>query len=159
MLKARKPSPKGIRGHETGRFMPEVMDSLSDAVIVADIESLRVEYANRSVSDALGYLPEDLVGESIVSLYPDKRGAAAFHQALQDALRNGTEGFRSEQVFARQDGGRTWTEMTTRLVPVDAPEKLVSVLRDITERKLWEDALVRTRWCRIMRAWSCSTAS
>jgi len=143
MLKARKPSPKGIRGHETGRLMPEVMDSLSDAVIVADIESLRVEYANRSVSDALGYLPEDLVGESIVSLYPDKRGAAAFHQALQDALRNGTAGFRSEQVFARQDGGRTWTEMTTRLVPVDAPEKLVSVLRDITERKLWEDALVQ----------------
>ena len=32
----------------------------------------------------------------------------------------------------------------TRLVPAEAPEKIVSVLRDITERKLWQDALVQS---------------
>ena len=31
------------------------MNSLSEAVIVADIDSLRVDYANPSAFDALGY--------------------------------------------------------------------------------------------------------
>jgi PAS domain S-box-containing protein len=144
MRKGRTPSSGGLEGHKAGRFLPDVLDSLSDAVIVADIDSLRVEYANRSVGDALDYTPDALIGEPIVVLYPDDDGAAAFRRAVDDARHDGTPGFRSEQVFARRDGGRTWTEMTTRLVPEHAPEKLVCVLRDITERKLWEDALVQS---------------
>jgi len=145
MREARRSWPTARREGETpGRFLPDVMDSLSDAVVVADIADLRVEYANRSLTDALGYLPEDLVGASIVTLYLDDEGAKAFRQAVDEALQGGTAGFRSEQVFVRKDGDRTWTEMTTRLVPSEGPEKLVCVLRDITERKLWEDALVQS---------------
>jgi len=144
------PDASGIRsaaGRDSstpGKFVPDVMDSLSDGVIVADIGDLRVEYANRSLRDALGYDPEEIVGATIVELYPDAEGADAFRRAVDEALENGTEGFRSEQVFLRRGGDRTWTEMTTRLVPVEQPEKLVCVLRDITERKLWEDALVQS---------------
>ena len=126
------------------RILPEVVDSLSDAVIVADLDSFRVEYANRSLYDTLGYAADELVGEPITSLYPDADGARAFRQAVEEACSAGTAGFRSEQVFVRKDGDRTWTEMTTRLVPSESPQKLVSVLRDITERKLWEDALVQS---------------
>ena len=143
MRDAHTPSLGGLGAHGTRLFLAEVMDSLTDAVIVADIDSLRVEYANGSVQDAFGYPPEALIGEPIVVLYPDDEGAVAFRRAVDDALSDGTPGFRSEQVFARRDGVRTWTEMTTRLVPEHAPAKLVCVLRDITERKLWEDALVQ----------------
>ena len=129
---------------QTSRLLADVMDSLSDALIITDFETLEVEYANRALADALGYEAWDFVGAPITELYPDEEGAAAFRQALADALDQGTVGFRSEQVFIRKNGDRTWTEMTTRLVPVDAPQKLVSVLRDITERKLWEDALVQS---------------
>jgi PAS domain S-box-containing protein len=145
MPKARGAQRAAVEGKKTPeRFFPEVMDSLSDAVVVADIEELRVEYANRSLEDALGYLPEDLIGKQVVRLYPDREGAAAFERAVEQALRDGSAGFRSEQVFVTRSGDRTWTEMTTRLVPVERPEKLVCVLRDITERKLWEDALVQS---------------
>lgn len=143
MRNARAPSSGGPGAHRARLFLAEVMDSLTDAVIVADIDSLRVEYANRSVEDALGYTPELLIGEPLVVLYPDDEGAEAFRRAVDVARCDGTPGFRSEQVFARRGGDRTWTEMTTRLVPEHAPEKLVCVLRDITERKLWEDALVQ----------------
>ncbi len=144
MPKAHEPSRGGLQGRESNRFLPDVMDSLSEAVIVADIDSLRVEYANRSLVDALGYKARDLVGRRFVALYPDEEGANAFRQALADAVRDGRPGFRSEQILSRQNGDRTWIEMMTRLVPIEAPEKIVSVLRDITERKLWEDALVQS---------------
>ena len=144
MPKAQGPSFGGSHGDESGRFLTDAMDSVSDAVIVADIDSLRVEYANSSLSQTLGHEPEDLVGEPLVALYPDEEGANAFRQALGDAVRDGRPGFRSEQVLTRKNGDRTWIEMMTRLVPVEAPEKIVSVLRDITERKLWEDALVQS---------------
>lgn len=128
----------------SGRFLPEVVNSLSDAVIVADLLGLRVESANQAVQDVLGYDADELIGQPIASLYPDEDGAAAFRRAVEDALHGGSAGFRSEQIFVRKDGDRTWTEMTTRLVPQEEPEKLVSVVRDITERKLWEDALVQS---------------
>jgi len=144
MPKAHEPSLGGVQGHDSGRFLTDVMNSLSEAVLVADIDSLRVEYANRSLFDALGYEARDLVGHPLVALYPDEEGGKAFRQALADAVRNGHPGFRSEQVLTRKNGDRTWIEMMTRLVPAEAPEKIVSVLRDITERKLWEDALVQS---------------
>jgi len=144
MREAKGSSSEKWTGHESARFLTDVMDSLSDAVIVADVDTLEVEYVNRALSTALGYESDDLVGRPIDSLYPDSEGAAAFRGALAEAVRDGSPGFRSEQVFARKGGDRTWTEMTTRLVPHEAPEKLVSVLRDITERKLWEDALVQS---------------
>ncbi len=142
--KVQEPSLGGLQAQNLERFLTDVMDSLSEAVIVADLDSLRVEYANRSLFDALGYDARDLVGQPVVVLYPDEEGARAFRQALADALRDGHPGFRSEQVLTRKNGDRTWIEMMTRLVPVEAPEKIVSVLRDITERKLWEDALVQS---------------
>ncbi len=144
MPKAHEPSLGGLQRQDSPRFLTDVMDSLSEAVIVADIDSLRVEYANRSLFDALGYDARDLVGGPVVSLYSEEEGGRAFRQALADAVRDGHPGFRSEQVLARKNGDRTWIEMMTRLVPVEAPEKIVSVLRDITERKLWEDALVQS---------------
>ena len=100
-------------------------------MLVADIDSLRVEYANRSLEDTLGYAPGELIGCPISSLYPDDDGAAAFHGAVADARQGGTVGFRSEQIFTRKDGDRTWTEMTTRLLPADRPEKLVWMLRRV----------------------------
>ena len=144
MRKAPGSSAERLEGHDSVGFFIEIMESLSDAVIVADAETLEVEYANRALLDALGYSPEELCGCSIVDLYPDADGAAAFHRALREAIRDRRPGFRSEQVFSRKNGDRTWTEMTSRLVPSEAPTKLVSVLRDITERKLWEDALVQS---------------
>ncbi len=144
MSKARKSSFGGGEAEETGRLLADVMDSLSDALIITDFDTLEVEYANRSLADALGYAPEDLIGSPVTSMYPDDDGASAFRRALADAVEQGSVGFRSEQVLIRKNGDRTWTEMTTRLVPDGAPEKLVSVLRDITERKLWEDALVQS---------------
>ncbi len=144
MAKAHRPSLGGENVDQTSRLLADVMDSLSDALIIANFETLEVEYVNRSLTDSLGYQPWDLIGSPITSLYPDAEGDAAFRQALADAVQQSTPGFRSEQVFIRKNGDRTWTEMTTRLVPVGSPEKLVSVLRDITERKLWEDALVQS---------------
>ena len=85
---------------------------------------------------ALAYQPGDLIGREIVGLYPDDEGGVAFRQAVHEAVHDGRPGFRSEQVFKKKTGERTWTQMTTRLVPEGAPGKLVCVLRDITERKL-----------------------
>lgn len=126
-----------------GHLLSEVLDALSDAALVADLDTLRVEYANRSLQAVLGYAPQDFIGERLVDLYPDSDAAEAFRAALADALRAGT-GFRSEQVFVGPGGERTWTEMTIRLIPSGMPTKLVAIVRDITDRKLWEDALVQS---------------
>ena len=105
---------------------------------------MQIKYTNQALELALAYHPNDLIGCEIVELYPDDEGGVAFCQAVREAVHDGRAGFRSEQVFKKKTGERTWTEMTTRLVPEGAPGKLVCVLRDITERKLWEDALVQS---------------
>ena len=129
---------------ESDRSLTDVMDSLSDAVVVADARDLTVEYVNRGFQDVLGFEAAELEGKELVSLYPDEEGASAFREALQQALDERRPGFRSEQVFGRSDGSPIWVEMITRLVPDEEPERLICVIRDITERKLSEDALVQS---------------
>jgi len=100
-------------------------------------------YVSPSSLLLLGYKPEEMVGQHTDALIlpediPALRSAVARILASDDQTDSETVRMR------RKDGSTVWMEINARLVrdPVtEEPKEVVTVLRDITERKLLEDKL------------------
>jgi cell cycle sensor histidine kinase DivJ len=88
----------------------------------------------------LNCAPEEIVGQALVSLaHPDDRDAA--QTALMDASYFGRDGS-AEIRLRRRDGSYVWAEFRCR--PAQDGD-IVAVTRDISERKVQEQALVEAR--------------
>jgi PAS domain S-box-containing protein len=101
-----------------------------------------IRYASPSCQAVLGYSPEELVGRhSIEFLHPDD--AAARDERRHAALAAGNE--TTSYIRCRhKDGGYVWLEASVRILRDEETGVLVGfqeTSRDITERKLAEDAL------------------
>ena len=128
------------------RFLADLTDSLADAVVVISLPELCIDYANKAFTEILGYAGDEVVGVRLDALLLDDTRRLVFEERLAAAIENGKARFRSEQVLSKKDGGLVWTEIVSTLLERDAKiHSLVSVIRDITDRKLAEEALIRSQ--------------
>jgi len=122
------------------------MDFSPDAIYLTDVERLRFLYANEAACRRLGYGREELLG----------LGPAAVLGTSEEALRRdyarviaaGPPGLRFEQRYLRKDGTEGWSELHRHALAVADGHVIVTIARDITERKLQErriERLSRTR--------------
>ncbi len=120
-----------------------LVDLLPDHIYVKDLGS-RFLLANNAVAQVMGVAsPEDLIGKSDQDFYLD-RDAAAFRGDEQNVIA-GHGIFNKEEPVTHPDGTRRFI-LTTKVPLRDAAGNilgLVGIGRDITERKLTEEAL---RW-------------
>ncbi|PSP87942.1 hypothetical protein BRC90_09075 [Halobacteriales archaeon QS_4_69_34] len=104
-------------------------------VVTIDASST-VRFANDAVSDLFGYTPEELVGESLSTVIPDRFETAHF-EALGRYLRTGEKAFDWEWIelpARHRDGheiqiGVSFGEFTT-----GGEYRFTGVIRDITDR-------------------------
>jgi PAS domain S-box-containing protein len=131
---------------DSERFLVDLTESLADAVIVFTLPDLRIEYANKALTEILGYEVEEAVGMLAGDLFPDPTRHLVFQERLDAALEDGKERFCSEQALNKRNGGKVWTEIVATLIDRDGEiSSLVGVVRDITDRKLAEEALIRSQ--------------
>ena len=119
----------------TDRFRG-LLDIVPDSMVVAD-QAGRILLANRQVQQLLGYEPEELIGQSLEMLLPERfRGRHVEHRAayLGDP-RPRAMGAKLTLFARRKDGSEVPVEIS--LSPMREPEGLVTIaaLRDISERK------------------------
>ncbi len=130
----------GSRTHYKDLFekFRAIFEESLDVVLILDPESSQILQANPAASRVLGYGHEHLVGENFSMLFPADHGAA--RAVLRESLEANGWAFQA-QPFRRADGSLRLMDLTATLIPWRDGQAVLATFRDVTERKLAEEAL------------------
>ncbi|MCS5699085.1 PAS domain S-box protein [Cyanobium sp. FGCU-52] len=123
-------------------------DNVLDVVWTIDLEG-RFTYLSPSVQGLRGFTPEEAMAQPLEQIHPPEsleRFHRFFHELLEDtAAGRPAPSFRGELDYFRRDGSTIWAEVIV-LPVIDSQgrlEKLLGVSRDISERKDFEQQLLK----------------
>lgn len=118
-----------------------IVNSVSDGIVVADIDSGRILDVNERLCELLGRTAEAFSELTIADLNPADPlfGEEPGRHILQRALAGVHQHF--EWRVQRPDGGAFWAEVRVRGADIGGCERLLIVIRDITERRRAEEQL------------------
>jgi PAS domain S-box-containing protein len=128
-------------------FSQQLLQFSPDALIVVDFQGT-ILFANATTRALFGYAPDELIGQSIDMLVPDRfrlRHGAHVAGFLRDPTAR-EMGARIIDLFARRADGAEFPA-GIRLAPIHDGKKTVvaAAIRDMTERRAINDALVAAR--------------
>ena len=119
-------------------------DNSTDTIIRLDLSGVR-RYVSPACRALLGFEPEEMLDIPLLAhVHPDDRPEA--ERALA-ALRAGAESVIVPGRLRHKDGHYVWVEGSMRLItdPGTREREIVSVVRDISARKSWEEELMRAK--------------
>jgi PAS domain S-box-containing protein len=152
LLRAQASTAEQKRTEEALRYQLEVTQAITlgaaDSIFVTDAEGY-VTFVNQEVEKVFGFSGQELLGRNLHSAihhhYPDGRPFPVEEcklsgaHCLQEYVRN------FDDVFFRKDGSPVHVSCSNAPVEVGGrPVGMVLVVRDITERKQTEEALLRS---------------
>jgi len=121
-----------------------VARAVSDAILVIDGDSV-VRFANPSVEDVFGYAPEELLGESLTRLMPD-RVRDRHREGIERYLREGERALDWEYVELpgrHRDGRELALGVSFSEFVRDGERRFAGVIRDVTEQRRRSEELER----------------
>jgi PAS domain S-box-containing protein len=122
------------------------LDAAPDAMVIIDATGL-VRFANRQVSAVFGHSHEQIIGQSVEQLMPDRYRArhAGHRRSYVESLRVRPMGPGLELLGRRSDGSEFPVEIS--LSPIEAGGELLvaAAIRDVTDRKRAEAELIEAR--------------
>jgi len=133
----RKQAEEALRESE-GKYR-RIVETANEGICVADGDYF-VTYVNQKMADMLGYLPEEIIGKTLVHfLFPED---LADHQEKRSHRIEALNEI-YERRFRRSDGGECWTKVSATVIRTEDGRFMGSfaMLTDITERKRAEAAL------------------
>lgn len=120
-----------------------ILEIAEDAIISVD-SGERIVLFNRGAEAVFGYSREELVGQPLNTLIP-QRFSAAHSKHLQDFARSPdvarAMGQRSSVVGRRKDGSEFPAEASISKLAIDGKQIFTVILRDVTERHQAAEAL------------------
>jgi PAS domain S-box-containing protein len=126
-------------------YIETLNNALSDTIFTVRLPEREIEYVNKSVKKLFGYTPEDCIGQNTSMFYAKKEGYLDFKRKLQQAINEGKKILYSEQSLKKKNGEIFPAEIsTTFLRHKDDELKVISIIRDITERKRYENELMKS---------------
>ncbi len=122
-------------------YLEKLTNSMWDVVFSVKMPERVIEWVNDS-SRLMGYEPSECVGKDTAFFYSDKDDFLDFGHKLNNATAAGKDVFHSEQLLKRKSGETFPAEITVTFHKKnDEVVTVTSIVRDITERKLAEEAL------------------
>jgi PAS domain S-box-containing protein len=134
---------EALRGSEE-RFRT-VTETASDAIIVINQEGM-IELANPSTQKIFGYSREELLGQNLSLLMPE-RFQAAHSMGLERYVKTGSRTIAWEAVEVsglRRDGSEVPLELSFGSFTKEGKRFFTGIIRDISERKRAEQALLES---------------
>ena len=128
---------------ETEERYRTLFEGAPDAIFLADPETGIIVDANHSASRLLGRAIEDIIGMRQEELHPPQLADYSkdtFNQHIKQSFTQGNT-FPVEHVVLRADGTQVPIEVLGQMVFVNGKELLMGTFRNITDRKLAEEAL------------------
>ncbi|WP_052402937.1 ATP-binding protein [Methanococcoides methylutens] len=118
-----------------------LFDHSNDAVFIYDLSGYIYE-VNAKLCDWLGYTRATLLKKNIIETFSPEC-AAHFHECMVDFFHTG--GCIFEMAHLRKDGSEIPIEMSAQLIEYNGNVAILSISRDITERKNVEHALLEAK--------------
>ena len=121
-----------------------VLDAAFDAIVTITPEGI-VRWFNRGAERIFDHKAEEVVGQPVTLLMPERYRelcVAGLHRYLRTGEAR-VVGGTTELVGLRKDGSELPIEMSLGETPQDGERLFTGVIRDITERKRFEEALER----------------
>jgi len=118
-----------------------VFDSANDAIFINDEEG-RILTVNNLAVERLGYTRQELMSMKVSQVDSPGEGR---HAAERIAKVMETGRLRFETVHQRKDGSLVPTEVSSRRIVWDGKPAIMSICRDVSERKRLEDQLRQAR--------------
>ena len=114
-----------------------LFDSASDVILIHDLEGKFLD-ANRVATERLGYSREELLTTDLSTIVTPEF-AALVPERIREVVEKGQMVFETTDVTRK--GRRIPTEVSARLISYQGKPAVLSIARDITERKRVEEAV------------------
>jgi diguanylate cyclase (GGDEF)-like protein/PAS domain S-box-containing protein len=121
-----------------------IFETVTDAIVIHDVETMSLVDANRRASDLLGYSRDELLGMKVGAF--SSSDEAAFSRADAMGVVGKALGGTPQTMewrFKRKNGETFWGELGCQSVTFGERKFLLSTLRDVTSRKETEEKLTR----------------
>ncbi len=121
---------------ESRELLQKTFESLKESVIILDPETRTITDCNKGTTEMFGYSADELIGKTTEILHVDKEHFIEFGDfGKEDFEANGF--FQTEYIMKKKDGRHFYSDHTVTYVKDEDgnPEKVVSVIRDITDKK------------------------
>lgn len=125
-------------------FFRSLVENGSDAIVTIDEDST-VVYANAAVERVFGYAPQELIGEPLTNIMPD-RFHDIHHESMGAYLATGDRSLDWTDIqlpAERADGTEVTLDITFEEHSYDGDRVFSGIMRDITDRVEREAALER----------------
>ena len=131
------------KNEESLRLFRDLMNQSNDAIFVVDPATALILDANDMAVTSLGYSREELLGMRVPDIQEKIPDMAAWQKEMQGRRRKGSSFF--EGSHRRKDGTSFPVEVNSKYIWQDAGEYILSIVRDITERKRMEEAISKSK--------------
>lgn len=130
---------KAVEGtlRESEERFRKIFDNFKDGILIEDDDGNIVD-ANRSVCDMLGYTKEEICARTIRDVVAAELQIPPLGEGLQEWPNNARY---VETIGVRRDGTSVPVEMGNSLVEIGGRKRVISIVRDISERKGVEEKL------------------
>ncbi|MEZ4493997.1 MAG: PAS domain S-box protein [Dehalococcoidia bacterium] len=130
------------RREATINRLGRAMDGSSDEVLIIDAGTMTILQTNAGARENLGYSDDELVGMPVWRLLPEENAESI--EDLIAPLRNGeTHRLNIDGNLRRKDGTTYPVETRVQLLEHDESPVYVAIVRDVSERRVLEQALAR----------------
>ncbi len=130
------------RAQEEQRRFRIALDSTLDSIYLVDHSTMRFVDVNRAACERLGYSREELLRLGPQDVL--KAGRVRIQRVYDAVIAAGERGHVSEERFVRSDGSEGWSMLHRHAVRHAGGWLIVTLGRDITERKRAEEAIGRS---------------
>jgi PAS domain S-box-containing protein len=121
-------------------YLSMLTHALADGILTVDISTRIIQFVNQRFCEIFGYDENELLGQPTRIFYGDDEAHAAFGVKLRQAISTGQLPLITERELRRKNGERFWTSTATSTLTLDGKvTEAISIVRDITERKLAEE--------------------
>jgi len=130
--------------HQSRDFLEHLIAAVPDATFSVKIPERTINWANDSF-DVMGYEPEEYVGQTTEKYYSNPEDYDAVGKLQREAIRKGDDMISTEVMVLRKDGRVIPAELTATFYREGGKlSQITAFVRDISERKLAEEKLVKS---------------
>ena len=117
------------------------MDVLPDSMYLTDPAAMRFVYLNNTACRRLGYSRDRLLQMDVNDVLPV--GRELLRRGYDEVIAAGDRGLVQESPFAQSDGTKGWAEIHSRALRIGDGTLIVTIGRNITERKQADERIRR----------------